>query len=279
MTKSLTKLLKASGKPAIINSRFGDVTPTPPPAYSGMTSYLVGAPGSYSGVPTLPGEAADYTTPQTFNIGVTFSGYGSNFSYIRRNGTAPWTAIGSANQVLNSVTWDDGLATATLNVTVTGNYDATTYPTLLSSPNGFVCWFTGYTSPTQNPNVGYVSVTMFPQATGGGTATGTNDFTLQWTYNPDTGGFNPNQTTASHPFRIQKAAYPSWSTTYEWELHTDSNYNNLLGTNTYSFQSDVMFDADVGYVRYRIRAEYNGGTPGSWTNYGVVHWTDPRADQ
>lgn len=273
MSKSLTKLLKAAGKPAIINSRFGDVTPTPPPAYSSMTSYLVGTPSEYSGVPPLPNEW-QHTTPQTFDIGVTFSGYGANFNYIRSNGTAPWTVLGSANQILNSVTWDDGLGKATLNVTCTGNLDAGTFPTLV----GFYVWHLGYTDPTPNPNSGNVTAYVYAAATGGGTPSGFNDFTLQWTYVPDTAGFNPNQTTSSFSFRMDKAGYPSWTTSYEWQIHTDSNYNNLLGTDSYQFQSNENFSADVGYVRYRLRAAYNGGTPGSWTNYGVVSWTDPRTD-
>lgn len=270
---NLVELIKASGNTGTSGQSFKDHVTGASGGGVSMTSYQLGSMGSYSGTPNPPVETT-YTTPQTWNIVITFSNYGANFSQIRRNGTSPWSFIGVANQTLNSVTWDNGAGTATLNTTVEGAYDANTLPGLSS----FNVWYVGYTSPTQNPNSGSVSVEVYPLTTGGGSASGWDDYNLQWIYDPDTAAFNTNATTSSFSFRINKKAYPGWTTTYEWEIHSDSNYNNVLGTNSYTFSSDEAYDADVGYIRYRIKAAYNGGTPGSWTNYGVIHWTDPRDD-
>lgn len=270
MPADLVELIKASGNAGTAGQSFLNHVTGATGGVS-MTDYQLGSVNSYSGVPLTPVENT-YATPQTWNIDVTFSNYGSKFNQIRRNGTTPWLFLGTANHVLNSVSWNDGTATVTLNSTVEGDYDAGTLQTLSS----FSAWHTGYTAPTQNPNSGSVNVSVFPEVSGGGSPSGTTDFTLQWRYDPDTATFNSNMTTSSFSFRMNKKAYPAWTTTHEWEMHTDSNYNNVVGTNSYTFSSDENYDADVGYIRYRIKAAYNGGTPGSWSNYGVIHWTDPR---
>lgn len=280
MPKNLVELIKASSAAGIAGQSF-KTNVTGATTGVSMTSYLSGSFGSFGGSFPQPENEITYSTPQNWNIDVVLSGYGANFNQIRRNNTSGWTFLGTANATINSVTWNDGTGTATLAMTFTGNYDATTYPTLTN----FTAYFLGYVSPNK-PGAGAATVEVYPLASGGGAASGSDVFTLQWSYDPDIANYNPvittpapNLGTGAQTMRIAKAAYPSWTTTYEWEIHTSSSYNNLLGSNFYQFTSyENDANVSVGFIRYRIKAAYNGGTPGSWTNWGELLWTDPRDD-
>jgi hypothetical protein len=273
--KNLVELIKASGNAGIAGQSFkGNVTPTQ--AVSDMTgfsmsSYLLGTDGSVTGTPLLPNEWT-YPSGTTFTLVQNFASYGANFYRIRRNGVAPWYPMGTIEHTLNSATWDEVNDNVTLSVTCYGDYDPATAPGI----SAFTPYWQGYTSPNVPAGSGAEYVEVKPAVTGGVSASGTDDRTLQLWFDPDIAQFNPTFTTASWSLRIQRRAYPAWTTINEWEIHTTSGYNNLLGTNTYVFTSYPQDNYTVGYVRYRLKTEYNGGTPGSWTNYGAVTWYDTR---
>lgn len=275
MPKNLVELIKASGQAGTAGQSFKSQVTGASGGGVSMTSYLLGAEGSVSGTPAPAGENSIYASGTTFTLGIGFSGYGSNFNQIRRNGTAPWSFTGSAANTINSVTWSESPGTATVSVTVYGEYDANTIQTLTN----FNAWFTGYQSPNEPAGAGGESVTVTPTIAGSGSASGSDVRSIQFIYDPDTALFNPSYTSTTWSFDIYRRAYESWTTRNEWEMHTDANYNNVIGTNTYVFTSYPGDSYTVGYARHRLKAAYNGGTPGSWTNYGAVSWADPREAQ
>lgn len=277
MGKNLVELIKASGNAGVAGQTFkGNVSPTQ--AVSDMTgfsmsSYLLGTDGSVTGIPLLPNEWV-YDSETTFTIVQNFASYGANFFRIRRDGTAPWNPLGTVQHTLNSVTWDEGNANVTLSVTCLGEFDPATAPGVST----FLAYWQGYTVPNVPPGSGAEYVVLAPVVTGGVSPSGTDDRTLQFIFDPDIAQFNSSFTTGSWPLRISRRAYPGWTTLYEWELHSTSAYTDdpPLSTNTYVFVSYPQDNYPLGYVRYRIRAQYNGGTAGAWTNFGLVSWSDTR---
>jgi hypothetical protein len=273
--KNLTELIKASGNSGIAGQTFkGNVNPTQAVSDMtgfSMTSYLLGTDGGLTGTPQPPVEIT-YNSGTTFTLVQSFSGYGWNFYRIRRNGTAPWYPLGTVEHTLDSVTWDEGNANVTLSVTCYGEFDAATEPGLST----FAPYWQGYISPNVPAGGGPEYVEVKPVVTGGISPSGADDRTLQFWFDPDSADFNANFTMVSSSLRISRRAYPAWTTLNEWELHATSSYDNLLGTNTYVFTSYPQDNYTVGYARYRTKAEYNGGSPGSWTNWGAVTWYDTR---
>lgn len=273
MPRNLVELIKASGQAGTAGQSFKSQVTGASGGGVSMTSYLLGSEGSVSGTPAPPGENSIYASGTTFTLGIGFSGYGSNFNQIRRNGTAPWSFTGTAANTINSVTWSESPGTATVSVTVYGVYDSNTIPTLVN----FNAWFTGYQSPNEPAGSGAESVSVTPTTTGGGMASGSDVSSIQFVYDPDTALFNPSYTSTTWSFDLHRRAYESWTTRYEWRIHPDANYNNPIGTNSYSFTSYPGDNYTVGYVEYRLKAEYGGG--GAYTPYGAVLWDDPREAQ
>lgn len=273
MPKNLVELIKASGKAGIAGQSFAnDVTDAA--VGVAMTDYLVGAPTFFD----PPAPETVYTSGQTISLGITFGAQGSKYASIRPPGTQGWLDLGTAQQVITAASWTGN--TVTLSITVTGDYDDNTVQTL----TGFSAWFTGYTNPNEPPSSTWEDVSVTPTVAGPTTPTGSTTKTLQYLFNPDIAEFNPSvyvpSATTSWPITITRIAHPSWTTRHEWELHGNDSYTYLLGGNGYTFASHPNTDFPnanpVGWIRYRLRAEYGGN--GQWTNYGYVTWTDPRPD-
>lgn len=273
MPKNLIELIKASNGAGSAGQSFKTNVTGASSGGVSMVGYLVGSPGSYSGTPQTPVEFT-YSTPQSWSIGVVWSGYGGTFYHIRRNGPTPWLFIGTGTVTINSVNWDDGSGTSTLNLTVEGEYDSNTIQTLTS----FNAYFSGYSFPNMPAGSGAATVEVTPLVSGSSIPSGTTDGSLQWIYDPDIANYNPQQTTQAFSFRIARRAYPVWSTMYEWRIHSNSSYNSVIGTNGYSFDSYPEYsNYSVGWIEYRLRAEYGGG--GAYTPWGELLWTDGRDEQ
>lgn len=286
MPKNLIELIKASGKAGIDGQTFAnDVTGAD--TNVAMSDYLCGVPSTFA----PPDPNSTYPSGQMFAISIQFSGYGPRYYNIRRNDAGAWQSYGTALQTLHDIGWNDATASVTLNVTVLGEYDSTTLQTL----TGFNVWFVGYTYPNAPTSETWESVEVTPAISGSLTPSGATTQTLQYYFDPDSANFNPSvwapSSTTSWPVTISRRAYPGWSTRYEWEIHANNtivngSYNSLINSNGYTFTSfpgtNYGNANPVGYVQYRLRAEYNGGTPGAWTftdvynNTLMVVWTDPR---
>jgi len=238
------------------------------------------------GAATWTGEPAPYdigilgpthNSGAVVNVVATFAGYSPRYTGIRNSAASFWTnegTLGNNNALITSATWDNGAGTVTLVYTLTGAYDVAYLPTLSS----FTAWFLDYVNPAKpdDSDTGTYTVRAAPVTTAGGTPPGYDEYTSRWRFNnPDPGGFNPVVlSTLASGIRVNRRAYPAWATVYEVEYHSSNAYTNDIGRNVDSLRNTVH----DWYVRYRIKAEYNGGTAGSWTNHGLLNWTDPRPD-
>lgn len=271
MTRLGTELLVASGQSAP-----GNATAEVAGAGSGNVyglGYVAGLSGETSAIQDPTELPAGYDSGT--QLSVTFDISGAEFEHIR-NGAASWQQWGDINVRsgldVDSVTWDDVAPLGvTVYDTVLGDYDSNTLPTLTN----FTAYFRDYTSPAVPPDNGDYVVRCNPVTGGPGSPSGTTDKTFQLRYVPDAGGFNPSPFLGfEYDIRVKKIAYPGWTTVYEFECHDSTSYNNNIGNSIFSGPNTTF----TWYVRYRLRAEYNGGSPGSWTNYGAVNWSDPRPD-
>lgn len=270
MSQDLIKLIQASGNAGSTGQSFANHV-TGSGAGVGMLDYSISGSVSWTGQPLPPNEQT-YNSGQTFSLVGTFSQYGSKWPLIRRNGATnpPWNVRGSVTTTINSITWNDEASTVTAGVTTFGEYDQNTVPTL----NSLFFYYTQYNPPDIPPDNNEYVVRIRVDATGGGSASGYDDLTLELGYLPDTALFNPTLITPTWDIRINKRALPSWSTIHDVEGYTDNTYTTPKALQFLS-DNNTTYDA---YVRYRIKAEYNGGVVGDWVNYGQVTWTDPRAD-
>lgn len=236
-----------------------------------MSQYICPT-GSFSNTWLSPVEMttpAAYASGSTFNPYVSF-GYGSKFPNIRRNGTYPaWSNLGSTEVYLDNVSWNDSTKTATLTITVNGDYDINTIQTL----NAIFFDFDQYPSSQPPDSFGH-EVSLHVYVTGAGTPSGYTDKTVQFAYDPDIADFNAYRAYGSSQIRVAKVGYPNWTTMYAWQAYSDPYYTTPAAD---SFTSYVDTTYSV-YVRYWKKAEYNGGVQGTPVNYGLVSWTDPRPD-
>lgn len=266
---SAVGLLRASGADGVAGEEArADVTG----ATTGRAGrdYVLGAADWYGATPQPPVELT-YASGHVFTgLIAGFPSMGGAFPLIRRNGLTPWTRLGTAQSTVQSVSWDDEAKTAALQVGVLGEYDPATVPTL----SAFTYWFRDFVQPAVPSDSGSYQVVVKRTFSSPGTPSGSDDLVLQLQYDPDTADFNPLVQSPGWPIRIARRALPSWDTVYEWFAYADSGYTTPVG-------SSVVSDPDTTYavwIRYRLRAEYNGGTPGPWIEYGEVTWSDPRPD-
>ena len=169
----------------------------------------------------------------------------------------------------NSVSWDDTNKTVTASVSSSGLLDPATLPVLTS----YFPWFRDYAFPTEPPDSASYAVRVTAQYTSPAPASSSTDYTWQLRFLPDLGFFNPIIDTPSYDIRIYNRSYPIWTSVYESAFYDDAGYTNSVSNTITSSQGDPSY---TWYVQYRLRAEYNGGTPGSYTQYGAVVWSDPR---
>lgn len=268
MPLDAVELLRASGADGVAGEDAFDVAGAAVGA--GGRGYVLG-PASWSGAVPQPPVELTYASGHVFTgmLG-TFANYGGHFLNIRRNGLTPWTRLGTAQSAVQSVAWDEGAGTVSLNVQLLGEFDPATLPGI----TGFSYWFRDYTQPAVPPDNGDYQIVIRRATTGGGSPSGSDDLVLQHRYDPDLADFNPMLDTPAWPVRVARRAYPSWDNTYEWQAHDSAAYTNEVASSILSGPNTLH----SVWIRYRLRAEYNGGTPGAWTNYGEVSWSDPRPD-
>lgn len=279
MTYNLVELIKASGNAGVAEESFrNDVTAAGDEV--NMASYrLLGSGSGAASTASIGGfSIAPAITGNGFEVNLTFGGYGTRFRHIRNNGTSSWGGFSGSGLTHVTTSWNDGTATATLGVTAPNVYDPATSETL-QFPDSFVAWFDGYVAPDRpadgDPN-GYL-VRVSPRVTGGGIASGSTDYTFgPFSYNPDSAAFNPDYSSGvgTYTIRVNRLAFPPWGTAYDLEAHDSAAYTNQIDL----FVLSYSFTTAQWYIRYRVKAEYNGGIPGAWNEYGLVTWSDPRPD-
>ena len=225
----------------------------------------------WGGTPLLPVDFT-YASQSVFTVTASFAGMQAKYPAIRRNGTSPWSQIGTilaTTGSFNSVSWDDTNKTVTASVSSSGLLDPATLPVLTS----YFPWFRDYAFPTEPPDSASYAVRVTAQYTSPAPASSSTDYTWQLRFLPDLGFFNPIIDTPSYDIRIYNRSYPIWTSVYESAFYDDAGYTNSVSNTITSSQGDPSY---TWYVQYRLRAEYNGGTPGSYTQYGAVVWSDPR---
>lgn len=284
MTYNLQELIKASnsGSGGSAGQTFrNDVAPKTAMDGTRMQDYVLPT-GTAINTWDPPDTLTTYSSGSSVSGYVTFdynSGKGTKFSYIRRD-IAGWSnnVVGSVS--LNSVTWDSPTAgSVSLSMTVSGDYDTNT----MQSLSAFQYWFVGYNAPSTPSGSGAAEVILSPIVSGASSPSGNTIIYPSFTYDPDVAAFNPSATFTWSGIRVSKQAYPSWTTMYEWGAYIDSGYTTAALTSFYSSSDGndpafAYYTYGPVYIRYRIKAEYNGGTPGSWS-YTSTSWTDPRAGQ
>lgn len=262
MSKTLYWLIKTSGNTGAAGQSFKNHV-TAAAAGSKMTDYVIGTGTPVSDwTPAVEGDK--YASGTTFAPYVNFANYGSQFHDIRAD---VWTPNACDEVTVNSVSWNEGLGRATMSITI-----AVDSPPSLPYITGVMFWYTENPYPWEPVDSDPHYVEMIIAHTGGGTADEV-EVTPKFDVQMDGSAFNAQQTITFDPILIT-TEYPGWDDVYEFETHEDSNYNS---PKSYGVDSYVDTTYSV-WLRYRIRAEYNGGTPGSWVNYGEVAWTDPRED-
>lgn len=272
MAYTLRDLIKASGNAGTSGQSFRNHV-TGATSGTAMSHYKAGL--AFDVTDALPSTEYTYASGSSVYTRITYLSTAVKWSLIRQNGTTPWTQIGSSSTTgglrPSSVVWDDTGLTGTANYTLIGVYDPNTLQTL----SYYDAWFRDYPYPNQPPDSGTYVVRAKPVATGSLTPSGSSTMTYQWQYVPDIGPFNPTYTDpTSITVAVSRIAYPAWATVHESEYYSDSGYTTLVG-NTISSDPETIF---TWWIRYRIKAEYNGGTPGSWNYYGSYTWYDPRPD-
>lgn len=279
MPITLKELIKAGGGAGSAGQSFSNTGGLGASSGARISDYILPTGSPTDNWDPAGDTLTTYNSGGTYNPYVSFNyqygGNGSRFYNIRRD-ISGWTNNTGSSITLNSVTWNDSAGTATLNMTIYGDYDSSTQQSLTA----FQYYFSGYTAPDKPSDGGAYQVVLFPSVSGSSSPSGSSIITPSFTYDPDIASFNPNQTFNWSGIRVYKQAYPSWTTMYEWQAYLDSGYTTAAETSFYSSNDGnnaafAYYTYGPVYIRYRIKAAYNGGTAGSWQDT-TASWQDPR---
>lgn len=261
--RTLRNLIRASGFAGIAGQSFRNHVLG---AASGakMSDYRSGGI-STSGEPAPNGVT--YNDNAGFTVTVSLGG-SARWSYIKNVGAGKFSITPSLSPdgfaVVSPASTVNAADPSSASFSVRAPYNGT------RTTSGSV-WFTGYVQPARPATTGpepaqfYGIVTSDPP-------TGTSNVSVQMGYWPDAvqDTFNPFMS-VTWPFTMNNRQYPTDTAQFQWEWYNNPSYTGtpVSTSPTYSFTTSPGTTMDL-WLRTRLV-----GTT-IWTNYGLVHWADPR---
>lgn len=262
MSYSLRDLIRASGYAGVAGQSFRNHVSGAGPG-AAMSQYKCNG-WSFSGEPA---PELTYSEGQAFTIAVDFS-QGTYAEWIKRAGSGLITI----NPGLSPYGFDVYNQASTVVGAATGSSASFNVHAPYASGYSFdgSCWYTGYTAPTVPATTGTEQITFYGEVFADA-ASGTDACSVQFSYVPDIGPFNPTLT-HTFPFTMNRRAASTNNADYLWEWRdADSGGGTLLynGGPTYTVNSDPQQTTTV-YLRGRRQAG------DAWVNIGAVTFFDSR---
>lgn len=260
MSYSLRDLIRASGYAGVAGQSFRNHV-SGAGAGAAMSQYKCNG-WTFSGEPV---PEITYDEGQAFTIAVDFS-QGTYADWIKRAGsglvaiTAGLSPYGF--DVYNQASTVVGPATGS---SVSFNVHAP-YASGYSLSGG--AYFTGYIPPDEPANSDPADVTFTGRVTAE-SPTGSDSVSVQISYAPDIGPFNPTLT-HEFPFAMYRRSASTNLADYDWQWYSDAGYTTLVTTSAAFVVTSNPGDSTTYYLKAKSKAS------GTYTTVGAVIFVDDR---